>query len=130
MNRVVIGVASNIAPEKNIPSARKILKREFGSIRESEYRRTAPIGRPGQPDYLNGAILVQTLMSSEEVKARLTQVEASLGRVRRDDKYAARTIDLDILVWNGEIVDADLLGRWFLVEAVRELVPDALPTGV
>jgi 2-amino-4-hydroxy-6-hydroxymethyldihydropteridine diphosphokinase len=126
MNHVVIGVASNISPEENVANAKRIFEEKFGLVRESVFRRTEPIGRPDQPTYLNGAFLVRTALSAADLKAWMREVEAHLGRVRSDDKYAPRTLDLDILIWNNEIIDEELHNRWFLVEAVKDLLPDVL----
>jgi 2-amino-4-hydroxy-6-hydroxymethyldihydropteridine diphosphokinase len=121
MNRVVIGVGSNICPEENISRLRQIFREAFPEFRESTFVETEPIGRPDQENYLNGAILIETTQSQEELTTWLQQIEARLGRVRTSDKYAARTMDLDILVWNGEVVDPDVPDRWFLREAIQEL---------
>jgi len=57
------------------------------------------------------------------LKRRLREIESGLGRVRTANKNGPRTIDLDILVWNGEVVDADVYERGFLRDSIIELLP-------
>ena len=59
-------------------------------------------GPPGQGDFLNGAILVETLLSPEAVLAILQEIEAALGR-RREERWGPRTIDLNLLLYNQEV---------------------------
>ena len=124
MNRVVIGVGSNIEPQKHIAAARERIARDHRLLAESRFVETRPIGGPAQPNFSNGALLIETTMSREALKIWLETVEADLGRVRGANRYDPRTIDLDIVVWNGEIVDPDVYERRFLREAVLEVWPD------
>jgi 7,8-dihydro-6-hydroxymethylpterin-pyrophosphokinase len=54
----------------------------------------------------------------------LGPIEAKLGRVRTADKYAPRTIDLDITIFDGQVLDADLWKRVYLALIFAELAPD------
>ena len=123
MNRVVIGVGSNIDPEENIAAAREMVAQEFRFLGASRLRRTAPIGTTDQPHFLNGAFLVETELDRGKLKERLLAIEARLGRVRTPDRSGPRTIDLDPVVFNDEIVDPDYDDRDFLRAAVQELLP-------
>lgn len=123
MNTVVVSVGSNIEPESNVAAARELVAGSHELVAESEFVRTEPIGRPGQPQYLNGAFLVRTSLGRSRFREYLKQVENRLGRVRGDDKYASRRIDLDIVVWNGRIVDRDYYTRDFVREACCQLLP-------
>lgn len=124
MNTAVVGVGSNIDPRRNIRRAEDILSREQVLLKKSSFRVTPPIGMAGQDDFLNGAFLVSTRMSYEEFKAYLRKVEARLGRVRGGDRYGPRTIDLDLIVWNHEVVNDDYYTRDFVRDATLELLPD------
>jgi 2-amino-4-hydroxy-6-hydroxymethyldihydropteridine diphosphokinase len=114
----VIGVGSNIEPERNIARARDILAAEHDLLSESTLVRTAPIGYADQPDFLNGAILVRTRLDRRRFVASLKNIESRLGRIRTANKYGPRTIDLDLVVWNGTIVDDDYAARDFLRKSV------------
>ncbi len=122
MNRAVIGVGSNIDPENNVIKAKAILAEEQTIIASSEFEHTPPISRKNHPWFLNGAFLIDTSLSRDELKGYLRSVEHRLGRIRTSDKYAPRTIDLDIVVWNGTIVDSDVHRRDFLRRAVGQVL--------
>lgn len=122
MNKAVIGVGSNIDPEKNIKKTRSIFKKEQSLIRESSLVVTKPIGYTDQPDFINGAFLIETKLSFKELATYLKEVENRLGRIRTANKYGPRTIDLDIVVWNGMIVDDDYYKRDYLKNSVHEVL--------
>lgn len=87
----------------------------------SELVRTKPIGIEDQPDFVNGAALVETELTQVDFKQYLKSVEDALGRDRSLPKFGPRTMDLDIVVWNGEIVDEDYYTRDFLRDAAESL---------
>lgn len=122
MNRLIIGLGSNIHPEENIRQAIRELGKTVKIIRETGLILTAPIGIVNQPDFLNGAILAETPLSMEELTPLLKTVEDLLGRDRSMPRFGPRTIDLDILAWNGEITDKDYYTRAFLKTLVDELL--------
>lgn len=123
MNRAVIGVGSNIDPLENIVRARAEISGQLEILAESKFIETEPIGFADQPNFLNGAFLVETASNRSELSVWLSAVEEKLGRIRTENKYGPRTIDLDILVWNGEIVDNDVYSRKFLKDSIKEVWP-------
>lgn len=123
-HQVCIGVGSNIAPEKNIAAARALLKETFPSFRASQFVTTTPIGSSTQDEYLNGAFCIDTTWQEAQLTAWLKATETQLGRSRTPDKYSPRTIDLDVVVWDGKVRDDDFYERDFLKNAVLELIPD------
>jgi len=123
MNIAVISVGSNIEPEKNVSKAASLLEKEQKLLQRSAFITTKPIGSAEQPDFLNGAFLVATELDIQGLKSSLKRIERKMGRVRQAEKYSPRVIDLDIVVWNGEVVDKDFYERDFLRNAVREVYP-------
>jgi 2-amino-4-hydroxy-6-hydroxymethyldihydropteridine diphosphokinase len=123
-NVAVIGLGSNIEPEKNIRHARKELESRFKLKGESSFVKTEPVGFEDQPKFINGAVLIETDMNYDDLKNHLCRIERELGRVRTENKDGPRTIDLDILVWNGDIMDDEVYERPFLKNSVRELLPE------
>jgi len=121
MNCVIVGVGSNIRPEENITLAIRELEKSVKIIRKTGLMRTAPIGITDQPDFINGALLVETPMGIEQMKTLLKGLEDLLGRDRTLPKFGPRIIDLDLLAWNGEILDKDYYTRDFLRKLVDEL---------
>ncbi|MCK5215471.1 MAG: 2-amino-4-hydroxy-6-hydroxymethyldihydropteridine diphosphokinase [Candidatus Omnitrophica bacterium] len=124
MNDVIIGIGSNIDPKKNIEAAINLISASSGLIAKSKFVQTAPIGFKDQDDFLNGAVRVNTGQSMDELKDQLRKIEKTLGRKRGPNKFGPRTIDLDIILWNNEVIDDDFYGRDFIRNAVSEINPD------
>lgn len=127
MNRAVIAVGSNIDPERNIAEARRRIVAAQRLLGESPVVETEPIGKADQPNFFNGTLCIETPMDREALRAWLHGIEQDLGRRRTGDKYGPRTIDLDIVVWNGEVVDDDVYRRDYLKAGVRQVWPGLVP---
>lgn len=121
VNIAIIGIGSNIDPEANISVMLEILGDALKIKGVSSFTRTKPLGNIRQPDFINGAVKVETFMEQKELKKLLKEIEDKLGRDRSTPKFGPRTIDLDIVVWNGEIVDNDYYTRDFLRESIKEI---------
>jgi 2-amino-4-hydroxy-6-hydroxymethyldihydropteridine diphosphokinase len=124
VNSAIIGLGSNLQPDENMAKALRHLSSHFDVISVSEFKITAPIGITDQPDFLNGAARVNTLLSQEAVEARLKEIEDAMGRDRTAPKFGPRVMDLDLIVWNGQVVDPDYYSRDFLRDAVSEVQGD------
>lgn len=132
---VYVGIGSNIEPEHNIPRALELLAQKTDLLAVSPFYRSAALGRPELPAFLNGVCRVATCLGAAALKSDvLRPIEAMLGRVRSDDKYAARTIDLDILLYGAEVCnevelklpDPDIRSRPFVAIPLLALAPDAV----
>ena len=129
--RVHVAVGANVAPERNILDGLDRLARRLPIVAVSTFYRTSAIGRPEQEDYLNGVIALDTALEPRVLKEVLRDVERALGRVRGEDAYAPRTLDLDILLYGNrvynetgiEIPDPDIATRPFLAAGLIELDP-------
>lgn len=106
-NLAYIGLGSNIEPEKNMIAAAARLKNAFKVWATSPVYESPAVGSTNQPNYLNAALLLETTLSPHELQAALTQLENEFGRVRTEDKYAARTLDLDLALYNDAVVTVD-----------------------
>jgi 2-amino-4-hydroxy-6-hydroxymethyldihydropteridine diphosphokinase len=91
-----ISLGSNIDPELHLPEAIARLDSVGRVLRTSTAYRNPAVGPGEQPDFINAAALVQTSMTALELRDRLRQIEAGLGRVRQPDRFAPRPIDLDL----------------------------------
>ena len=123
-HEVVIGLGSNIDPEANLEQAVQELESRFKVSKRSKWTRTKPIGIQDQPDFYNGALLMETELEQQSLKKELKRIEDILGRDRSLPKFGPRTIDLDILIWNKKVVDEDYYERDFLRRGVEEIIPD------
>lgn len=127
-----VSLGSNIEPERNLLLAAAHLA-EIGRIEAvSAVYQTGAIGPRPAPHFLNAAVLIQTELPLEDIRARLRQIEAGLGRLRSLDRYAPRPIDLDLCLLGNRIVetpdlsvpDPDILTRPYLAVTLAELAPD------
>lgn len=119
---VIIGVGSNVEPEKNVLLAEEEVTKAFNFVGKSEFIKTAPLGFKEQDEFLNGAFKITTNLSIEDINLNLKRIEKKLGRVRTENKNGPRTIDLDIVVYNGKIIDDDYYKRDFLKNSVDQLL--------
>jgi 2-amino-4-hydroxy-6-hydroxymethyldihydropteridine diphosphokinase len=105
----------------------------------STLRETDPVDYLDQPQFLNGACAIETLLPPRELLTRLLAIEQELGRAREGvPRYGPRTCDLDLLLYGQETVDEPdlivphprLAERRFALEPLSELDPElALPDG-
>lgn len=124
MNSAVIALGSNIEPDKNIRKALSQISECFNLIKKSNFVYTKPFGYHKQPDFLNGSVFIETSSDKKGVIRALKEIEIQLGRVKRANKNGPRRIDLDLIIFNGHIVDDDVYEREFLREAIHELLPE------
>jgi 2-amino-4-hydroxy-6-hydroxymethyldihydropteridine diphosphokinase len=122
VNSVIIGIGSNISPEANIPLALELLAEKVTIEKVSTLAKTKPIGITDQPDFINGAVKIATDLSREELQLFLKLTEDRTGRDRTQPKCGPRTIDLDIVAWNGNIIDNDYYTRDYLRLLTDELL--------
>ncbi len=121
VNECIIGIGSNIDPERSIQAALTTLQQETDVKGVSEWVKTTPIGIRNQNDFINGAIKIHTTLSQESFRRYLKNLEDKLGRDRSLPRFGPRIIDLDIVVWNGDIVDDDYYTRDFVRNAIDQL---------
>ncbi len=103
------------------------------SIRaQSALYRSKPWGRGDQPDFLNGAVELQTRMTPRVLLEHLLAIEERFGRVRaKEDRWGPRTLDLDLLVFGEEVIDEPglhvphprLHERAFVLVPLAEIAP-------
>ena len=129
-----IGLGSNLAtPETQINAARKAitgLARVSGHAFSSLYR-SPPMGPQNQPDYVNAVMAIETDLSAIELLRHLQQIELDHGRVRKDERWGPRTLDLDILLYGQNIIDQPdlivphygLAERAFVLYPLQEIAP-------
>jgi 2-amino-4-hydroxy-6-hydroxymethyldihydropteridine diphosphokinase len=129
---VYIGLGSNLGDrEATIRRALELLAAQ-GDIEVeavSSLRDTDPVGYEDQPRFLNGAAALRTRLSAQALLRRLQAVERELGRDRSGPRFGPRTIDLDLLLYGKEVIDAAglvvphprLTERRFVLEPLLDL---------
>ncbi len=138
LHRVVISLGSNIDKERMLPEAVRLLGESAQLVDASHVYESAAVGTEAQPSYFNAAVTLLTGRTAAELKdTLLAGIEQQLGRRRTADKFAPRTIDLDIALYNDwvfdyvpadgrarHIPDPDLLRYPHVAVPVAELLPD------
>ena len=129
----IIGLGSNLGDRRATLSdavgACSLLGRVEGV---SALYETDPVGGPGQPEFLNAALRLNTRLRPPALLEQLQQIEITAGR-QRTQRWGPRTLDLDILwirgqTWTGPALDVPhprLLERPFALIPMLDLVPDA-----
>lgn len=105
-NRAFVAIGSNIDSESNLRAAVRLLASRCHLLAVSPVFEARPVGKTDQPNFLNAASMVETDLSAARLKIDVLQpIEERLGRVRTEDRNAPRTIDLDVALFNKEILD-------------------------
>jgi len=132
VTRAFVSVGSNIDPAANTEEAFRLLGRETRITNISTVYQTEAEGRPEQPPYYNCVVEIDTALPPRDLKLHvLRAIEEKLGRKRGNDKFAARTIDLDLILYDELVLaeedltlpDPDITRRPFLAIPVHELAP-------
>ncbi|MBD1938428.1 2-amino-4-hydroxy-6-hydroxymethyldihydropteridine diphosphokinase [Microcoleus sp. FACHB-68] len=131
--RCAIALGSNLGDSrKTLEAAIETLDKTPGITleRQSSWYKTLPVGPP-QPAYLNGCALLRVQLTPQELLETLLAIEAKFGRVRRE-RWGARTLDLDLLLFDNLILDTPTLElphprmreRAFVLVPLAEIAPD------
>jgi 2-amino-4-hydroxy-6-hydroxymethyldihydropteridine diphosphokinase len=119
-----LSLGSNIQPEVHLVGALALLQDHGKLERISSAWESQSVGADG-PNYLNACILLKTALSQRELKQRaLLPIEARLGRHRGADKFAPRTIDIDIVVFDNQSCGDNYWEQAFVVVPLSEIYPD------
>lgn len=139
MTVAYIGLGSNLGDREE--TLRDALARlaELGEVRVSSFHETDPVGVTDQPKFVNAVAELSTQLAPRDLLDALLAIERELGRDRsREQRWGPRTLDLDLLLYGGEMIDEPgltvphprLADRRFVLEPLHELVPGlVLPDG-
>lgn len=129
---VAIALGSNLGDRRShLAFAVDRLRTVLVDLRVSSWHETDPVGVGPQPRYLNGAVTGRTDQSAEDLLTELQQIELDRGR-ERPHPGAARTLDLDLLLYGEMVVDRPGVRvphpryreRLFVLEPLAEIAPD------
>lgn len=123
-NSAIIALGSNINAKENFDKALQEIRSLGIIIQRTKFIETPALKDENQPNFLNGAVLIQTKKSLSELGLELKQIEAILGRVRTENKNAPREIDLDITTYNGFLIDKKINELPFLIDFIKYLQPE------
>lgn len=98
MTRRFLSLGSNVEPGRHMPACIESLRKHFKVVSVSKIYETDPVGAAGNSKFWNGAVEIESDLSPSGLTGELRKIEASLGRKRNPaDKFAPRTIDIDVL---------------------------------
>ena len=112
MQKIFLGLGGNVGNvSETFDIATKEIINSIGPlISKSSRYKTEPWGNKDQDFFLNQVICVETNLSAEEVLKKILNIEKKLGRDRdKDNQFAPRTIDIDILFYGEKIINTDSL---------------------
>jgi 2-amino-4-hydroxy-6-hydroxymethyldihydropteridine diphosphokinase len=135
MINTYIILGSNVGQRLSfIEKAKYLLEELVGNIiNETSVYSTEPWGVEDQKTYLNQVLLIETELSAEKLIDEILKIEEKLGRIR-GEKYAPRTIDIDILLFGDLIIEQPELiiphprmqDRNFVLTPLKEIAPDVI----
>lgn len=131
MARIFVSIGSNIEREKNLPSSLRALEREFGKLTLSSVYESESIGFEGAPFY-NMVVAFESARPVEEVSHLLRDIEIQHGRNRECKKFASRTLDLDLLLYDDLVCQEgplhiprdEITSYAFVLEPLAEIAPN------
>lgn len=139
--RAYIGLGSNLSsPVQQLRRAIAELAQlpETRLVRISPLYCSHPVGPAGQPDYINGVASLDTRLAPLDLLQGLQAIEQAHGRVRDAERWGPRTLDLDLLLYDDEMIDLpqlqvphpEMVRRSFVLYPLADIAPElVLPTG-
>ncbi len=131
-NLAYLSLGSNIDPEENFRKALELLS-ACGVVRQvSTVWETLPLGDRPQANFLNAVVLLETDLDAQALKdSCLTAIESQLGRTRSSDPFGPRTMDIDVLLFNHDILsighrqvpNPEIQERAFVAIPLAEIAP-------
>ncbi len=130
MPKGYISIGSNIDKDKNILASLRALEHHFGQLTISSIYESEPVGFTGDTFY-NLVVGFNSNLSVKEVAKQLRQIELDNGRTRDCQKFSARTLDLDLILYDDLILNdgrlqipRDEIERYaFVLEPLAEIAP-------
>lgn len=130
MTKVYLGLGSNVDPQKHLRLGIRELSRRFGVLELSNIYRNKAVGFEGE-DFLNLVAGLETSCSAGEVLESIDELHAMANRQRNETRFSPRTLDVDLLLYGGQIIDSgrvhvprsDILKYSFVLGPLAEIAP-------
>lgn len=133
MARVYVSLGANIEPEQNLALAIEALRDRFGEVDLSPIYRSRAVGFEGPP-FLNLVAAFDTVLTPEAIVTMLRSIEDWQGRDRSAPRFSSRPLDMDLLLYGGEVIRRgelrlprdEILEQAFVLRPLAELAPDLI----
>ena len=132
MNRVCFSLGSNLGERGAIlKEATTAIEEQIGYIiAYSSFYESTAIGFEAETKFLNSCLIIDSLLSPNEILSITSEIETKLGRTRTKDGYQSRTLDIDIIFYNDDIIETTDLRiphprmheRLFVLLPLKELI--------
>ena len=131
--QVYLGLGSNIEPEENLSFAIRELRDRYGELEISPVYKSEPVGFDGD-DFLNLVVGLRATCTPQKICETIELIHNLAGRERRDNKWEARPLDIDLLLYNDWVIDeppvrvprCDILQYSFVLRPLAELAPELI----
>jgi 2-amino-4-hydroxy-6-hydroxymethyldihydropteridine diphosphokinase len=131
MARAYLSLGSNLEPHRYLPVALDELRARFGVLAVSPAYRSRAVGFDG-PDFVNLAVALETDLEPEALNDWLHALEDRHGRRRDQPRYASRTLDVDIVLYDDRVIDGPghlqiprkELKHAFVLKPLADIAPD------
>ena len=131
MARAYLSLGSNLEPHRYLPVALDELRARFGALDASPAYRSKAVGFDG-PDFVNLAVALETDLEPEALNDWLHALEDRHGRRRDQPRYASRTLDVDIVLYDDRVIDGPghlqiprkELKHAFVLKPLADIAPD------
>lgn len=135
MPNVYLGLGTNLGDkDRNLRRAVGHLQKKIGNVLSlSSFYETAPWGFVSEHSFLNAVACLETELAPADVLRRTQEIEKEMGRTHKsvDNVYKDRLIDIDLLLYDGQILDSHelvlphpyLAQRRFVLEPLCEIAP-------
>lgn len=141
MIRAYIAIGSNLADpvaqaNRAIAALKSLPNSELVAV--SQLYSSTPMGPQNQPDYINAVAEIQTELTPLQLLDCTQTIELEQGRVRKEERWGPRTLDLDLLLYGNEVIESERLTiphygmkeREFVLYPLAEIAPNlTLPDG-
>ncbi|MGE0078989.1 MAG: 2-amino-4-hydroxy-6-hydroxymethyldihydropteridine diphosphokinase [Bacteroidales bacterium] len=134
MAKVYFTIGGNIGDrEFNLGETRRLISERIGNIsKESSIYESEPWGFDSEHNFLNQVLVVDTCLSPAAIMLEISYVETKMGRVRNGAGYASRTVDVDIIFYDHQIMltpdltvpHKQMHKRRFVLEPLNEIATD------
>ncbi|MBS0193898.1 MAG: 2-amino-4-hydroxy-6-hydroxymethyldihydropteridine diphosphokinase [Proteobacteria bacterium] len=129
----LLSLGSNLDPERHLRAAAQALRARFGDVVFSSVLRTPAVGFDG-PDFLNTAAIVRTDLTPQALDDWLHALEDAHGRDRSAPRFASRTLDIDIVLFDDRVIaptpqshlqiPRPELRHTFVLQPLAQIAPD------
>lgn len=121
MNKALLSIGTNEDKELNLDLCHQLLDNSFEQISYSDTSITTPYGNSYKNDFLNQLAIIYTDQKREDVYKLLKSIEIQIGRNPSDKEKGIVKIDIDLVIWNDEILKPADISRSYITDLLSSL---------